>query len=612
MIEQAEKLLANLYGFDRFRGHQRDVIETVLDGSDALVLMPTGGGKSLCYQIPSVIRAGVGVVVSPLIALMQDQVDALTRLGVRAAYINSSQSRETQQEVIAQLHRGELDILYAAPERLLMPGTLEVLAQVEVALFAIDEAHCVSQWGHDFRPDYLGLSVLTERFAHAPIIALTATADEKTREEIVQRLGLRKPRQFVASFDRPNIRYAVQPKTNLKQQLNRFLANHEGEAGIIYCQSRAKVERTAEQLCADGHTALPYHAGLPAEVRRQNQERFLREDGVIMVATIAFGMGIDKPDVRYVVHLDLPKSMEAYYQETGRAGRDGAPAEAWMIYGMQDVVRLRQMVDQSAAPDDIKRIERGKLDALLGWCELTSCRRRALLAYFGEVQSDDCGNCDICLTPPKTFDATVPAQKLLSCIYRTGQRFGAAHVIDVLLGRSTEKTAQNEHEALSTWGIGKDLNEKQWRSILRQLTVRGYLWADPDRFGGLRLNESARAILRGEETLVLREDSAAGGRKKSSRKSPQERAQPGAGGRALMARPARAAKIHRRRGRRAALRCVSGCDPARHDPPAPRHAHADAGCTRRRREAAGALRGRVSGYAPGTRAVHRSRGLSAG
>ncbi len=506
MLDTAYQLLREKWGYDTFRGDQQAIIETVLAGRDSLVLMPTGGGKSLCYQLPALLRHGTGIVISPLIALMQDQVDAMLLMGIRAAFLNSTLEGWRQAEVINALRAGQLDLLYVAPERLLQDATLALLDEADIALFAVDEAHCVSQWGHDFRADYLGLHVLAERYPRVPRMALTATADGRTRSEIVKRLALVDPQVFVASFDRPNIRYTVQAKTEPRRQLQRFLLGHDAEAGIIYCNSRARVERTAEQLRGEGWDALPYHAGLSAEVRARHQERFLREDGVIIVATIAFGMGIDKPDVRFVAHLDLPKSIEAYYQETGRAGRDGLPAEAWMIYGLQDVVRLRQMVDQSPAEEQFKRIERGKLDALLGWCELTHCRRQALLRYFDEELPTPCGNCDVCLTPPKTFDATVPAQKLLSCIYRTGQRFGAAHVIDVLRGRSTDKTVQHHHEALSTWGIGRDLSERQWRSLLRQLTVRGAIFADPERYNALRLTDAAKPMLRGEVELVVRED----------------------------------------------------------------------------------------------------------
>ena len=508
-------LLHDLYGFTEFRGEQLAIIETVVGGGDALVLMPTGGGKSLCYQLPALLRAGVGVVVSPLIALMQDQVDALHRLGIAAAFLNSSQSREESWAVRQQLQRGQLDLLYVAPERLLMEDTLALLDECPVALFAIDEAHCVSQWGHDFRSDYLGLSVLEARYPNVPRIALTATADARTREEIAARLGLLNAPRFISSFDRPNIRYRVGVKKDVRRQLAQFLASHEDHAGIIYCQSRARTEQIATQLAGDGWTALPYHAGLPQETRREHQQRFLREEGVIIVATIAFGMGIDKPDVRFVVHLDLPKSMEAYYQETGRAGRDGAAAEAWMIYGLQDVVRLRQMVDESEAEESYKRVERSKLDALLGWCELTTCRRQALLAYFDETLAEPCGNCDVCLTPPETFDGTEAAQKLLSCVYRTGQRFGAGHVIDVLRGRSTDKTQQFGHEQVSTWGIGSDVPESQWRTVVRALIARGALFAHPDRYNGLRFGESARDYLKGAEPLILRlETATAGGSRK--------------------------------------------------------------------------------------------------
>lgn len=502
----ARELLKSVYGYDQFRGQQQEIITTVLEGQDCLVLMPTGGGKSLCYQIPSLIRDGVGIIVSPLIALMQDQVSALQQLGINAAFLNSTQDRETQSGVLKQLRNGALQLLYIAPERLIQPNTLQILKQFPVSLIAIDEAHCVSQWGHDFRQDYLSLNLLREHFPNVPRMALTATADQRTREEIVERLQLDNPQRFVSGFDRPNIRYSVQIKTDARRQLNQFLAGHRDESGIVYCMSRKKVESTAEWLTSRGFTALPYHAGLPANLRAHHQERFLREDAVIIVATIAFGMGIDKPDVRFVAHMDLPKSMEAYYQETGRAGRDGEPAEAWMVYGLQDVVRLGQMLAQSTAEEQQKRIERHKLEALLGWCEITECRRNALLAYFGEEHTQPCGNCDICLQPPKTWDATESAQKLLSCIYRTGQRFGAGHVIDVLLGKETDKVFQYDHHFLSTFGIGKTQTERDWRSIIRQLMVQGYLHADLERFGALRLTEQSRPLLKGDLTLFLRED----------------------------------------------------------------------------------------------------------
>ena len=505
-LDDATNILRNLYGFEQFRGAQAEVIQNTLAGGDSLVLMPTGGGKSLCYQIPALLRTGVGVVVSPLIALMQDQVDALIRIGVNAVFMNSSQSSESKRNVSDALREGRVDLLYVAPERLITEDMLALLDRCPISLFAIDEAHCVSQWGHDFRKDYLSLHILRERFPGVPRMALTATADRRTREEIAERLQLNQPVRFIEKFDRPNIRYTVSPKIDGFRQLMQFLAEHDGDAGIIYCQSRARVEKISAQLVKEGLLALPYHAGLTADIRRQHQSRFLREDGLIMVATIAFGMGIDKPDVRFVAHLDLPRSIEAYYQETGRAGRDGQPAEAWMIYWLQDIVRLRQMVDSSEGSDEYKRIERSRLDSLLGWCELTSCRRHALLLYFDDESSETCGNCDNCLQPPATWDATEAARQLLSCIYRTGQRFGAGHVLDVLQGHSTDKTAQFQHEALSTWGIGSHLPEQRWRSILRQLVAKGYVWSNPEQFGALSLDGSARQLLRGEETLLLRAD----------------------------------------------------------------------------------------------------------
>ena len=509
MIERAQELLQNVYGFSRFRGQQQEVIAAVLEGRDALVLMPTGGGKSLCYQIPAVVRPGMGLVVSPLIALMQDQVTALQQFGLRARFLNSTLSYGEQQRVLEAVAGGGLDLLYLAPERLLQEETLDFLSGVKLSLIAIDEAHCVSQWGHDFRQDYLGLNVLRQRFPGVPRLALTATADSVTRRDILARLDLNGAERFVSDFDRPNIRYRVQAKTDASAQLVKFLESRRGAAGIVYAMTRKKVEATASALARRGFKALPYHAGLPAAMRAAHQSRFLREDGIVIVATIAFGMGIDKPDVRFVAHLDLPKSVEAYYQETGRAGRDGEPAEAWMVYGLQDVVRLAQMVEQSEADEAHKRIERGKLDALLGWCEITTCRRRALLEYFGDRLPEDCGNCDICLSPPRTWDGTVEAQKLLSCVYRTGQYFGAAHVIDVLRGRDTDKVRQHRHQHLSTYGIGEDRSLAAWRSILRQLLVQGYLRSEVQRFGALRLTAKSRALLRGEEPVQLREDMAA-------------------------------------------------------------------------------------------------------
>jgi len=509
MINRAEQILKHTFGYTEFRGSQKEVIETVLQGEDALVLMPTGGGKSLCYQIPGLVREGMAIVVSPLIALMQDQVSALQQLGLRAAYLNSTLSREEHNKVMRSIYDGELDMLYIAPERLLQQNTLERLSSVEVSLIAIDEAHCVSQWGHDFRVDYLGLHVLQQAFPGVPRVALTATADDRTREEIVTRLALFQPKVFVSSFDRPNIRYAVQEKGEAKSQLLKFLQDHKNQAGVVYCMSRNRVDGIAAWLSQRGVKALPYHAGLSTEERAENQRRFLREDAVVMVATIAFGMGIDKPDVRFVAHLDLPKSMEAYYQETGRAGRDGLPSVAWMVYGLADVMRIVKMVQDSNANEQHKRLERSKIESLLGWCETNTCRRRALLRYFGEQRDEVCGNCDVCLNPPKTWNATEDAQKLLSNIYRTGQRFGSGHVIDVLRGKETAKVNQFGHQALSTYGIGKDRSDKQWRSIIRQLLVQNYLLVNDEMYGAIQLTEKAREILKGQTKIFLREELAA-------------------------------------------------------------------------------------------------------
>jgi len=501
-------ILRDTFGFDRFRAPQDEVIATLMAGEDALVLMPTGGGKSLCYQIPAIARPGTGIVVSPLIALMQDQVAALRQAGVRAAYLNSTLAPLEARAIEQQLLMGELDLLYVAPERLLNGRTLELLEPIPIALFAIDEAHCVSQWGHDFRPEYIQLSILHERFPQVPRIALTATADEPTRREIITRLGLDNARVFLSSFDRPNIRYRIaQSDGNARESLLRFIREeHAGEAGIVYCLSRKRVEEVADWLASKGVPALPYHAGLPAETREKNQARFLNEEGLVMVATIAFGMGIDKPNVRFVAHLNLPKSVEAYYQETGRAGRDGLPADAWMSYGLQDVITLRQMLEASEAGDEHKRVERHKLDAMLGLCELTTCRRQALLAYFGEPLSEPCGNCDTCLEPPTTWDATIPAQKALSCVHRTGQRFGVTYLVDVLLGKTDERIQRNGHDRLSTFGIGTELNAASWRGLFRQLIARGLLAVDLEGHGALRLTEACRPVLRGDEPLWLRKE----------------------------------------------------------------------------------------------------------
>jgi ATP-dependent DNA helicase RecQ len=504
-------ILRTVYGYPEFRDHQAEIIDHVQAGDDALVVMPTGGGKSLCYQIPSLLRPGAGVIVSPLIALMQDQVAALRQLGVRAAFLNSTLPVNEARHVEDKLRAGDLDLLYVAPERLLQDRTLDLLetvaASTGLALFAIDEAHCVSQWGHDFRPEYMQLDTLAERFPDVPRLACTATADARTREEILQGLHLQDGRTFVTGFDRPNIRYRVVPKSDPLRQLLTFLREeHVGDAGIVYRLSRKQVEKAAAFLVENGIPALPYHAGLPKAVRSANQERFLREDGLVICATIAFGMGIDKPDVRFVAHLDLPKSIEAYYQETGRAGRDGLPADAWMTYGLQDVILLRKMAESSEADAMHKRREQQQLDAMLGYCEVVECRRRILLQHFGEDLTDPCGNCDTCLEPVDTFDGTEAAQKALSCVARTGQRFGAQHVIDVLRGSENERVLRLRHDRLSTYGIGLELDAWGWRSVMRQLVARGLLTLDPEGYGGLRLTEDAMPVLRGEEELQLRRD----------------------------------------------------------------------------------------------------------
>jgi ATP-dependent DNA helicase RecQ len=527
MSESPLELLKRVFGFDAFRGPQAEIIERLSGGGDCLVLMPTGGGKSLCYQIPALLRDGTGIVVSPLIALMQDQVDALRQLGVRAARLDSSLDPQQAMDAEGAFIRGELDLLYVAPERLLTARFLDLLDRIPVALFAIDEAHCVSQWGHDFRPEYRQLDILHRRWPHVPRIALTATADAPTREEIAERLDLRDARWFISSFDRPNIRYHVVQKDQPRRQLLAFLSARRGQSGIVYCLSRRKVEETAQFLCQEGYSALAYHAGMTSSVRTANQRRFIHEEGVVICATIAFGMGIDKPDVRFVAHLDLPKSVEGYYQETGRAGRDGEPAEAWMCYGFADVATLISMIDGSEAGEERKRLERRKLEALLGYAETTHCRRQVLLANFGETLSQACGNCDNCLDPPETWDGTVASQKALSCVYRTGQRFGVAYVIDVLRGTPNLRISQFGHDRQSTFGIGADMDLNTWRSVFRQLVAAGFLDVDVQGYGGLRLRESARALLRGETRVQLRRDLRRTRKQSSPRGETRSQTRPG-------------------------------------------------------------------------------------
>lgn len=506
-MSQTLEILTQTFGFSEFRPSQQEVIDHLVNGEDALVLMPTGGGKSLCYQLPALLRSGTAIVISPLIALMQDQVNAATQLGIQAAFLNSTLSSLEKYEVSQIYRRGGLDLLYLAPERLQHAETLELLKSTRISLVAVDEAHCVSQWGHSFRPDYLQLSIFKQTFPTVPLVALTATADELTRTEILTRLGIDSAKVFIQGFDRPNIFYEVQPKNNPRRQLLKFLkSNHLNEAGIVYCLSRKKTEATANWLVSHGFNALPYHAGMPAEVRQENQRRFLQEDAVIMVATIAFGMGIDKPDVRFVGHLDLPKSIESYYQETGRAGRDGESAHAWMVYGLQDVILLKQMMENATTEDKHRRLEKHKLDAMLAFCEVSSCRRQILLGYFGEQLQQPCGHCDNCKNPVQTWRATEQVQKALSAIFRTGQRFGANYIVDVLLGKKDERIQRFGHDRLSLFGIGTELNDREWKSLLRQLVVRGLITVDVSGYGGLLLHPSCRQILKGDEEIELNRD----------------------------------------------------------------------------------------------------------